>query len=84
MEHDKVDLVRQALAELGDVSAEELASFIEQRHGLRIDPRGTSPSCGRRCADGSCWSVAGITGKAVWKSVSLRMDPRVLRWHDVR
>jgi len=39
MEHDKLELVRQALAELGDVSAEELATFIERRHGLRIDPR---------------------------------------------
>jgi len=39
MEHDKLELVRQALAELGDVSAEDLTAFIEQRHGLRIDPR---------------------------------------------
>jgi hypothetical protein len=32
------DLVRQALAELGDGSAAELADFIEQWHGMRIEP----------------------------------------------
>lgn len=34
-----VDAVRQALLELGDVSAEQLAAHVEQRHGLRTEPR---------------------------------------------
>lgn len=36
---DKLELVKNALRELGDVSAQELSSFIEQQHGVRIDPK---------------------------------------------
>ena len=39
MEKDKEELVRQALAEVGEESSEELARFIEQHYGVRIDPR---------------------------------------------
>jgi hypothetical protein len=35
----KVELVRQALLELGEAFPQELATFIEQRHGVRIDAR---------------------------------------------
>jgi hypothetical protein len=35
----KEEAVRLALAEVGDVSSADLAAFIEQRYGLRIDPR---------------------------------------------
>lgn len=36
---DKVELVQIALRELGNVSAQELSSFIEKRHGVLIEPR---------------------------------------------
>jgi predicted SprT family Zn-dependent metalloprotease len=32
-------MVRYALAELGDVSANALCAFVEQKHGVRIEPR---------------------------------------------
>jgi hypothetical protein len=35
----KVELVRRALAELGEASPQEVAAFIERRNGVRIDPR---------------------------------------------
>jgi hypothetical protein len=31
--------VRLALAQLGDVSAADLASFMEQQYGVKIDPK---------------------------------------------
>lgn len=36
---DKLEIVQIALRELGDVSAQELSSFIEMKHGVRIEPR---------------------------------------------
>lgn len=36
---DKVELVRLALQELGDVSAQELSVFIEKTHSVQIEPR---------------------------------------------
>lgn len=36
---DKVELVEMALRELGEVSSQELSAFIEQRHGVTIEPR---------------------------------------------
>jgi hypothetical protein len=36
---DKLEMVRIALQELGDVSAQELSSFIERRHGVKIEPK---------------------------------------------
>lgn len=36
---DKVELVRLALQELGDASAQELSAFIENNHGVTIEPR---------------------------------------------
>lgn len=36
---DALALVQQALQELGDVPALELSSFIERKHGRRIDPK---------------------------------------------
>lgn len=35
----KLDLLRQALAEIGEASAQELAAHLEQRHGVRIEAR---------------------------------------------
>jgi hypothetical protein len=35
----KEEAVRLALAQLGDVSAPKLVRFIEQRYGLKIDPK---------------------------------------------
>jgi hypothetical protein len=35
----KVEMVRQALMELGEASSQELAAFIEQRHGVLIEVR---------------------------------------------
>jgi hypothetical protein len=35
----KVELVRRALAELGEASPQEVAAFLERRHGVRIDAR---------------------------------------------
>ena len=39
MEMSKVEMVRQALLELGEVSSQELATFLEQRYGMRIEAR---------------------------------------------
>jgi len=36
---DKLEMVRLALQELGDVPAQELAAFIERQHGVRIEPK---------------------------------------------
>jgi len=36
---DKLELVQSALRELGDVSAQELSAFIEQKHGVKIEPK---------------------------------------------
>jgi hypothetical protein len=36
---DKLELVQIALRELGDVSAEELSSFIKKKHGVKIEPK---------------------------------------------
>jgi hypothetical protein len=38
-EMDKVEAVRRALAELGDVSAEELAAFARERCGVWVDAK---------------------------------------------
>ena len=35
----KTALVREAVAELGESPAQDLASFIERRHGVRINPK---------------------------------------------
>ncbi len=35
----KEEAVRLALAEVGDVSAEDLSVFIQRRFGLRIEPK---------------------------------------------
>jgi hypothetical protein len=36
---NKLEMVQDALRELGDVSLEELSSFIHSRHGLKIEPK---------------------------------------------
>jgi hypothetical protein len=36
---DRLEAVGYALRELGDASAEQLCGFIEQRFGLRIEPK---------------------------------------------
>lgn len=36
---DKLEMVRLALLEIGDVPAPELAAHIERQHGVRIDPK---------------------------------------------
>lgn len=36
---DKLELVQIALQEIGDVSAQELSSFIEKKHGVKIAPK---------------------------------------------
>jgi hypothetical protein len=36
---DKLELVQIALQEFGDVSAQELCSFIEEKHGVRIEAK---------------------------------------------
>jgi hypothetical protein len=35
----KLELVEMALQELGDVSAQELSAFIEQKKGVKIEPK---------------------------------------------
>ena len=35
---EKVEAVRLALAELGDVSGEQVAAFVQERHGLKVAP----------------------------------------------
>ena len=39
MSLSKVELVRRALTELGEASSQEVAAFIQQRHGIRMDAR---------------------------------------------
>lgn len=36
---DKLEMVRLALRELGDVPAQELAAYIETRYGVKIDAK---------------------------------------------
>lgn len=36
---NQVEAIRRALAELGDVSAEELATFALARYGVKVEPR---------------------------------------------
>jgi hypothetical protein len=36
---EKLELMQIALRELGDVSAQELSSFIEQKHGVKIEAK---------------------------------------------
>jgi len=36
---DKLEMVRLAIRELGDVPAQELAGFIASRHGVKIEPK---------------------------------------------
>jgi hypothetical protein len=36
---DKLELVQVALRELGNVSAQELSSFVARTHGVVIDPK---------------------------------------------
>jgi hypothetical protein len=36
---NQVEMVRQALLELDEVSSQELAAFLEQRQGVRIEVR---------------------------------------------
>ena len=36
---DKVEMIRVALAEIGDVSAEELTAFAMRRFGVQINPK---------------------------------------------
>jgi len=35
----KLELVEMAMQELGDVSAQELSAFIEQKKGVKIEPK---------------------------------------------
>jgi hypothetical protein len=35
---EKVEAVRLALAELGDRPTEQVAAFVQQRHGLKVAP----------------------------------------------
>jgi len=35
---DRLKLVEAAMRELGDVSAQELSTFIAKQHGIKIDP----------------------------------------------
>ena len=36
---DRMEIVRQALVELGDAPSQDLSSFIEQKYGVRIEPK---------------------------------------------
>lgn len=36
---DKVEAVRLALVQLGDVSAEELTAYLSREYGIQIEPR---------------------------------------------
>lgn len=36
---DKIEAVRIAMTELGEVAAEQLTAFVRQRFGVTIDPR---------------------------------------------
>ena len=35
----KVDMMREVMKELGDAPAEALAGYIENKHGVKIDPK---------------------------------------------
>ena len=36
---DKIEAVRLALAEVGDVTAEELVAFVKVRYGVTVEPK---------------------------------------------
>jgi hypothetical protein len=36
---ERMEIVRQALVELGDAPSQELSSFIEQKYGVKIEPK---------------------------------------------
>jgi hypothetical protein len=36
---DKLEMMKQALKELGEVPAQELAAFIERQFGIKVDAR---------------------------------------------
>jgi hypothetical protein len=39
MQMERMEMVRQALVELGDAPSQDLSSFIEQKYGVRIEPK---------------------------------------------
>jgi hypothetical protein len=39
MKMTKVDMMREAMKELGEAPAEALAGYIENKYGVKIDPR---------------------------------------------
>lgn len=39
MQMDKMDAFRQAVAQIGDGSAEMLSCFIDQNYGVKIEPK---------------------------------------------
>jgi hypothetical protein len=39
MKMTKVDMMRKAMKELGDAPAEALAGYIENKNGVKIDPK---------------------------------------------
>jgi hypothetical protein len=39
MKMTKVDMMREAVKELGDAPAEALAGYIENKHGVKINPK---------------------------------------------
>jgi hypothetical protein len=39
MRPSKLELLRQALAEIGEASAQELSAHLEQRHGVKVEAR---------------------------------------------
>jgi len=36
---ERMELIRQALLELGDAPSQDLSSFIEQKYGVKIEPK---------------------------------------------
>ncbi len=36
---DRMEIVRQALVQLGDAPSHDLSSFIEQTYGVKIEPK---------------------------------------------
>jgi hypothetical protein len=34
----KLDMVKEALGQLGEVSAQEISAFVESKYGVKIDP----------------------------------------------
>ena len=34
----KLEMVKDALAQIGDVSAQEISEFVEKKHGVKIEP----------------------------------------------